>query len=100
MYHPMIINYVKGQTLGLETRAELEEWYIYVKNLVRHALKDHRKIMNLTWRTLNEYCDLPGGDLVHQFGWDYNEETRRMKAVFESALSFTGFENKKLEDYL
>lgn len=101
MYHSMIISYVKCQTLGLEkNNHELQEWYKYVKSLVVQALKDHRKIMNLTWRVLKDHCGLPGGDLVHQFGWDFNEDTRRMKEVFEAVVSFTGFDDKELEDYL
>jgi hypothetical protein len=96
----MIISYVKGHTLGLEDSYELQELYKYVKSSVVQALKDHRKIMNLTWRVLKDHCGLPGGDLVHKFGWDFNEETRRMREVFEAAATFTGFEDKKLEDYL
>ena len=91
--HPLLLSYV-GQGMALHYK-------IGVFNAIGKSLVNHYEIMSLRWDTLerkwfgeqNNFCLK-----VHQYGWDHDDDTRRLRQMFMSV--FTPVFDKRLEDYL
>lgn len=91
--HPLILSYVE-QYLP-------KSYQETVFNEIVAALADQKEIMSLHWTTLEKawfgkatgVCCRVWGD-----GWDYDENTRKLRRMFESVVQ--PFVDKNLEDYL
>lgn len=91
--HPLILSYVE-QYLP-------KSYQKTVFNEIVAALADQKEIMSLHWTTLEKawfgeatgVCCRVWGD-----GWDYDENTRKLRRMFENVVQ--PFVDKNLEDYL
>jgi hypothetical protein len=91
--HPLILSCL-GENVG-------ESLKTLVFTAIERALSDHYEIMSLHWDTLerkwfggvNHFCVK-----VHQYGWNYDDDTRRLHQMFMSIVN--PVVDKRLEDYL
>lgn len=91
--HPLILSYVEQHEFQRSRERVLSE--------IVAALSDQKEIMSLHWTTLEKawfgkatgMCCRVWGD-----GWDYDENTRKLRRMFESVVQ--PFVDKNLEDYL
>ncbi len=95
MYHPYIISYVKDYH-GKNENSVLWE--------VIDALQSPEKILNLDWVSLSTAIfktvyKTPVFRCVYRNGWDYNDETKNLRKVFEQMVIYKNLD-KKLESYL
>lgn len=96
MYHPILVEYCKK---ALYTTPLYSHAPKGVKEKMRVSLWNCRHIVDLSWRHLKD-LGFPGGGDVYEFGWQWSDDTRKLKKLFEEIVSFEGFDHKKLEDYL
>ena len=91
--HPLIVSYL-GKSAPQRSRER-------VLSEIAAALADQKEIMALHWTTLEAawfgkgtgVCCRVWGD-----GWDYDDDTRKLRRMFESVVQ--PFVDKNLEDYL
>lgn len=91
--HPLILSYVGEH--------ELQRSRERVFNEIVAALSDQEGIMALHWTTLEKawFGEATGVCCrVWSDGWDYDENTRKLRRMFENVVQ--PFVDKNLEDYL
>jgi hypothetical protein len=97
MYHPVVQRYAHNYG----------EDPAFVARLIRDALEDSDRIMEITWRTLGVALGKGYSDdepyntckKVFMEGWEYDEETKKLKSLFESFVKPIN-EEMKLEDWM
>ena len=97
MYHPVVQRYADNYHQDPAS----------VVSLIAHALDDSDEIMRITWRGLGvalgkEYTsDEPYNTCrdVFREGWEYNEETRKLRSLFKSLVKPIN-EEMRLEDWM
>lgn len=102
MYHPYIVRYVEDYNRRYRVDHLCNEEDTLQE--VKAALHNHREIMSINWASLRRVLFGPHSDTTvfsrtYCEGWDFNEETKALRRMFEE-MAYPKVLDKKLEDYL